>query len=131
MHCRQAAWLEEASHAFFEHYDFVCDAGGAGFSIEQLQRLVHRFMGQAEAAVMHGNHPASFEVQEGLHSIGGTGVHVAELRRIVGAERKKSEWGKETASISGKTEKVCVTPRVKKGFLSFFHNDPAVAAMRI
>jgi hypothetical protein len=75
--------LEESGYAFFHDYYLILGACGLGFLLEQLQRFVNGFVGEAEGAVVHGNHPAGFEVEEGAHGVCGIGVYVAKLRRIV------------------------------------------------
>ena len=47
---------------------------------------------------MHGDHPAGLQIEKGLGGIGGAGVDVAELRRIVGADGQKREFGRQAAS---------------------------------
>ena len=50
---------------------------------------------------MHGHHPARFKIEEGAHGVGGIGMDVAELRRVIGADRKQREFGSEAASDLG------------------------------
>ena len=76
-----------------QHEDAVFDTGGARFFIEQLQRLVDGLMREAEGAVVHRDHPAGVEVEEGARSVGRVGVDVAELRRVVGADGQQREFG--------------------------------------
>src|SRR5579864_3749029 len=99
--------LEESRDAFFEDYDFVFNSGGAGFFIQQLQRFIHRFVREAEGAVVHGDHPARFEIEKGLGGICGIGVHVTELRRIVGAYGEQREFGSEAASDLAEAREIC------------------------
>ena len=80
---------------------------------------------------MHRNHPAGFEIKECLHGIGGVGVNVAELRRIVSADGQQSEFGSEAASDFAEAGKVgsiaCVIDRV----FARLQDEASVAAMRI
>jgi len=52
--------LEESGYAFFHYNDTVFDSGGAGFLIQQLQGFVDWLVGEAEGAVVHGDHPTRF-----------------------------------------------------------------------
>ena len=79
---------EESGYAFFHHKHAVFGTGGTGFLFQQLQRFVDGFVREAESAVVHGNHPTGFEIEKGAHGVSGIGMDVAELRRIVGADRQ-------------------------------------------
>src|SRR5712671_2596059 len=82
---RNGRMLEKASDAFFQHNDFVFHSGLQRFAFQQLKRLFNGLMGEAEGSVVHGDHPARLEIEEGFGGVGGTGMDVAELRRIVSA----------------------------------------------
>src|SRR5579859_1714926 len=125
------AFLEESGDAFFHDYDFIFDSGRAGFLIQQLQRLVDRFVREAEGAVVHGNHPPRLEVEKGSRSIRGIGMHVAKLRRIVSADRKQRELRSEASPDLAKPRKIRGVARVIDGVLARFQHEAAVAPMRI
>ena len=80
--------LEESGYAFFHDYYLILGACGLGFLLEKLKGFIDGFVGEAEGAVVHGNHPARLKVEEGAHGVCGIGVNVAELRRIVGTDRE-------------------------------------------
>ena len=73
-------------------------ACGFCFLVEQLEWFVDWFVGKAEGAVVHGHHPAGLEVEEGASGVGRIRVNVAELRRIVGADGKQSEFGRKAVT---------------------------------
>ena len=72
-----------------------------------------------------------FEVEEGARGVGGIGVDVAELRRIVGADGKQREFGREAASDFAEAGEVGGVAGVIDGMLAGLQNKAAVAAMRI
>src|SRR5580704_8173659 len=78
--------LEKARHALFQHQHTILDAGCLGFLLQQLQRLVHGFVREFEGSVVHGDHPAGFQIEKGAGGVGGIGVDVAEGRRVVGSD---------------------------------------------
>src|ERR1700731_404175 len=88
-------------------------------------------MRKAESAVVHGNHPARFKVEESAHGVGGIGVDVAELRRIVGADGEQSELGGKAASDFAEAGEVRGVAGVIDGVLAGLQHKAAVAAVRI
>ena len=69
-----------------------------GFLIEKLQGFFDGLVRKPEGAVVHRNHPAGFQIKECLRGIGGVGMDVAKLFRIVSPDRQQSEFGSEPAS---------------------------------
>src|SRR5215467_905629 len=88
-------------------------------------------MRQAERAVMHGNHPARLEIEESFGCIRRIRVHIAELRRIVGSNRKQREFGRKTTSDfaeAGEVRRIaCVIDRM----LAIFQDEASITTMRI
>src|SRR5580658_5638502 len=123
--------LEESGYALFHDNYAVFGSGGAGFLVEELQRLIHGFVGEAEGAVVHGDHPARFEIDKGAHGVGGIGVDVAKLRRIVGANGEQGEFGSEAASDFAEAGEVGGVAGVIDGVFAGLENEAAVAAVRI
>src|SRR5215469_7036604 len=123
--------LEESGYAFFKDDDAILDSCGAGLVIEQLQRLIDRFVREPECAVVHGHHPAGFQVEEGFGGVGGIGMNVAELWRVVGPDGKQGEFGRKTASDLAESGEISGIPGVIDGVLAGGQNEAAVAAMRI
>ena len=123
--------LEESGHAFFHHYYSVFRSCCFGFLLEQLQWFIHRFVREAEGAVVHGDHPPGLEIEEGAHGVGRIGVDVAELRRIVGADGKQREFGSEAASNLAEAREVGGIAGVIDGVLARLQYKAAVTAMRI
>src|ERR1700730_7861535 len=80
---------EEARDALFQHDDFVFYAGLQRLALQQLERLFNGLMGEAECSVVHRDHPAGLEIEEGFGGVGGTGMYVTKLWRIVGADREQ------------------------------------------
>src|SRR5216684_5725869 len=97
---------EEARDAFFEHDYFVFHAGGQGFALQQLERLFDGLMRQTKRAVMHGDHPAGLQVEEGPGGVGGAGMDVAELRWVVSADGQQREFGREAPSDFAKAGEI-------------------------
>lgn len=124
-------WLEEAGDAFFEDKDSVLNSRGAGFLFEELQRLVHRFVREPEGTVMHGHHPAGFEIEKGLSGVGGIGVDVAELRRVVGADGQQSKLRSKTTSDFAEAGEICgIAGVIDRVFAGLQHESP-IAAVRV
>src|SRR6185437_10451953 len=69
---------KEFCHALFKDDDVVADASFFRFVLEQLQWFVNGLVRQAEGAVVHGDHPAGVEIEEGAGGVGGIGVDVAK-----------------------------------------------------
>ena len=88
-------------------------------------------MRQAEGSVVHGDHPAGFQIEEGLGGVGGTGMHVAELRRIVGADGQQRQFGREAASDFAEAVEVGGVSGVVDGVFAAAQHVAAVAAVRI
>ena len=96
---------------------------------QQLQRFVDGFVRKAEGAVVHGNHPAGFEIEEGAHGVGRIGVNVAELRRIVCADGKQRDLRREAAPDFAKARKISSIASMIDGMLAGLQNEAAIAAM--
>ena len=120
---------EDAGDAFFEDDDAILDAGGAGFFVEQFEGLVNRFVGQAKRAVVHGYHPTRIEIEKGLHSVGGIGMHVAKLRRIVGSNGKEGKLWREALPNFAETIEVGGVPGVIDRLFTGAEDVATVAAM--
>src|SRR6202048_3966451 len=84
---------EEARDALFQHDNLVFHASSQGLALRQLERLFDGLMRQAKCSVMHGDHPAGLEIEKGASGVGGTGVDIAKLGRIVSANREQREFG--------------------------------------
>src|SRR5271166_939794 len=97
---------EQARDALFQDYNLIFHSGRAGFPCQQLKRLFDWLVRKAEGSVVHGDHPARFQIEEGLHGVGGAGVDVAKLWRIVGADRQQRDVGMEAASDFAKAVEV-------------------------
>src|SRR5579864_1450196 len=123
--------LEEPGYAFFEHDDTVFDSGGSGFAIEQLQRFIDRFVGQAEGAVVHGNHPPRVEVEKGFGCVRRISVDVTELRRIVCPDREQSELRSKTPSDFRKSGEVRGIAGMIDRMLPRFQNEASIATMGV
>src|ERR1700685_428163 len=48
-------------------------------------------MREAKASIVHGYHPARFEIKKSASRIGGIGVNVAKLRRVVSADGQQRQ----------------------------------------
>ena len=123
--------LEESSDAFFQYDHSVLDSGGAGFLVEQLQWFFDRFMREAEGSVVHGNHPAGFQIQKSLGRVRRIGVDIAKLFGIVGADWQQGEFGSETASDFAEAGKIGCVAGVINGVLARLQDEASVAAMGI
>src|SRR5258708_3013563 len=122
---------EEVSYAFF-HYDCaVFCASGAGFMLEELQRFVGWFVREAERAVVHGDHPSRFEVEESAHGVGRIGVDIGELRRIIGADGGQREFGGKATSDFTAAGKICRCAGVVNRRFGSFQYQAAIAAVRM
>src|SRR5258708_3977049 len=122
---------EEVSYALFHHDYAVFCASGAGFMLEELQRFVDWFVREAERAVVHGDHPSRFEVEESAHGVGRIGVDIAELRRIIGADGEQREFGGKATSDFTEAGKICRVAGVINRVFASFHDKAAIAAVRI
>src|SRR5208282_3174868 len=122
---------EEAGDTFFEHYYFIFHSRGQRFSLQQLQGLFDGLVRQAEGSIMHGHHPARFQIEEGAGGVGGAGMDVAELRRIVGADGEERQFGREAATDFAEAGEVGGVSGVVDGVFAAAQHVAAVAAVRI
>src|SRR5260370_42683129 len=79
---------EESRDAFFQYYHSVFHAGLHRLALQQLERLFDGLMRQAKCSVVHGPHPAGIQIEKGASGVGGTGVDIAKLGGILGADRQ-------------------------------------------
>src|SRR5947209_2323264 len=80
---------------------------------------------------MHGNHPARLEVKKGAHGVGGVGVYVTKLRRIVGADGKESQFRSQTTSDLTEAWEIRRVAGVIHGMLTGLQNKTAVSTVRV
>ena len=88
-------------------------------------------MGEAEGAVVHGDHPARVQVDEGLGGVGGTGVDVAEGGGIVGSDGKESEFGGEAFPDFAEAGEIGGVSGVIDGVLAGADDVASVTAVRV
>src|SRR5215469_3122677 len=98
--------LKKAGDAFFENEHAILDPGGCGLLFEQLKRFFDRLMREAEAAVMHRDHPAGVQVEKGARSVGRIGMDITKLGRIIGSDGQQSELGCQPTADFPKPGKV-------------------------
>ena len=96
---------EEARDTLFQHDNFVFHASFQGFALQQLEGFFYGLMRQAKCSVMHGDHPAGLEIEKGASGVGGTGVDIAKLGWIVGADGSSASSGDRRRPISRKPAK--------------------------
>lgn len=126
------AWgSEKAGDAFLEHDDFVFDPGSSRLFIKELERFINGLVGKAECPVVHGDHPTGFEIEKSLHGIGGAGVDIAKLRRIVGTDGEQGQFGRQTAADFMEAFEIGSVAGVIDGVLAGAQDVSAIAAMRI
>ncbi len=80
---------------------------------------------------MHGNHPAGFQIEECSGGIARAGVNVAEVFRIVGANRQQGHLGREALANFAKAVEVGGISGVIDRMFSGSQHVPAVSAVRI
>src|SRR3979411_2294963 len=90
-HFRSRIASEESGNTLFHHDHAVANSSCARFLFQQLQRLIHGLVRQAERAVVHGHHPAGVEIKKGTGSVRGISVNIAERRWIVGSNGEQRE----------------------------------------
>src|SRR6266853_4145093 len=122
---------EEACDALFQHYHLVLDAGLQRFALQQLEGFFYGLVRQAKCSVMHGDHPAGIQIEKGASGVGGTGVDIAKLRRIVGADGEQREFGRQAASDFAEAGEVRGVSSVVDGVFSAAQHVAAIAAVRI
>src|SRR5262245_29323375 len=122
---------EESRDALFQYHYSIFNPSGLCFLLEQLQRLIHRLVGEPEASVVHRDHPASLQIEESSRRICGAGMHVAEIRRMVSANRKQRQLRGQTISDLAKSRKVSRVARVVDGVMIVAQHVSAIAAMRV
>src|SRR5580698_307498 len=123
--------LEESGDAFFKHDHFVFHPGFHRFALQQLQRLFDRLVREAEGSVVHGDHPAGFEIEKGAGSVGRTGVDVAELLWIVGSNGKQRQLRREAASDFAEARKVSGVSGMVDGVFAAAQHVASITTMRI
>lgn len=80
---------------------------------------------------MHGDHPASVQVEKSAGGIGGIGMNVAERGRVVSADGQQRQLGTEPASDLAKAGKVGGVAGMINRMLSAAKDVSTVTAMRI
>src|SRR5947209_15156653 len=88
-------------------------------------------MREPERAVVHGNHPARFQVEERLSCVGRIGVNVTKLLRIVGADRKQCDVGSEASSDFRESLEVCGVASVIERVRAALKHESAITSVRI
>src|SRR5215471_3053939 len=88
-------------------------------------------MGQAEGSVVHGDHPAGVQVQEGPGCIGRTRMNVAELWRVIRPDRQKCNFRCEPSTDLLKPRKISGIARVIHRMLSRAYDVTAITPMGI
>ncbi len=81
--------------AFGDGADAVFEVEADGFGGESLEGLVDGFAAEAEGAVVHGDHEAGVEVEEGADGLFGAGVDGAVGVGEVGADGEQGDVGVE------------------------------------
>src|ERR1700690_4067095 len=80
---------------------------------------------------MHGHHPAGVEIEKGAGSVGGAGVYVAELRRVVSADREERQFRRQPSSDLAKAREIRRVSGVIHGVLAAAQHIAAISSMRI
>src|SRR6202451_4842565 len=88
-------------------------------------------MREAKASIVHGYHPARFEIKKSASRIGGIGVNVAKLRRVVSADGQQRQLRRKAFANLAEASEISRISRVIHRVLPRLQNVPAVAAMRI
>src|ERR1700681_2040926 len=105
-HFRLRIASEESGNTLFHHDHAVANSSCARFFFQQLQRLIHGLVRQAERAVVHGHHPAGAEIKKGTGSVRGISVNIAERRWIVGSNGEQREFRGQASADFAKAGKV-------------------------
>src|ERR1700723_2271224 len=80
---------------------------------------------------MHRHHPARVEVEKSTGSIGRAGMDVAEGRRIVSADRKQSQFRRQTTANLAEACKIGRIAGMIDRVLPCLQHVSTVAAVRI
>ena len=83
--------MKEGGFSFVEYADAGGDTGAGGGVTKSLDGLMHGLVGEAEGSVVHGNHGARTEVEEGLDCVFRAGVHAAEAVWVIGADGQQRD----------------------------------------
>src|SRR5581483_5242447 len=122
---------KDLCHALFQNQNSISDSRRRRGFLQQPQWFVHRLLGETKAPVMHGNHPAGVQVEEGASSIGGAGMNIAEGGWIVGANGEKRKlWRKPHPDLT-KSRKIGSISGVVDRMPSSAQHVTAVAAVRV
>jgi len=88
-------------------------------------------MRKPERTVVHRNHPAGFQIHERLGRVARIGMHIAELRWIVGSNRQQREFRCQSPPDLAESREVRRVARVIDGVLARPQHEAAIAAMGI
>ena len=88
-------------------------------------------MRQAEGSVVHRHHPSRFQIEEGAGGVGGAGMDTTKRRRVIGADRKQSQFRCQAPANLAKSGKIRGVAGVIDRVLRIAQHVAAVAAMRI
>src|SRR5215468_5180453 len=88
-------------------------------------------MREPESPVVHGHHPARIQIHECPRSVRRAGVHIAELRWIVGADRQKRDLWRQTLPDLPESWKIGCVSGVIQRMLGGAQHKSSIAAMRI
>src|SRR6267143_2899244 len=126
-HFRLRIASEESGNALFHHNHAVANSSWARFFFQQLQRLIHGLVRQAERAVVHGHHPAGIEIKKGPGSVGGISVNIAERRWIVGSNGEQREFRGQAPADFAKACKVSSVASVVDRVFACLQNKATIA----
>ncbi len=125
------ASLEDNRPALGHHQHFFLHAVGPRAGEQPLRRLVHRFVAEAEGAVMHRHQFPRTELEKCAHRFLRIHVHFAFARRVIGADRQERDLDRKSLSDFLKTGKVGAVTAVKNRAIVALDNKAAEATMLI
>src|SRR5581483_2361007 len=117
--------------AFGQHQHTILNSCPAGFLIKQLQRFLHRLVGEPESPVVHRHHPPGIQIQKGTGCICWAGVYITKLRRVVSANRQKRELRAKPHSDFTEAGEVRSIAGVIDRMFSVAQNVSSIAAVRV
>ena len=117
--------------AFFEHQHSVANSCFGRSGPQALYRFFHWFIRQAKGPVVHGNHASCTQIQKTLEGVLRTGVHIAKVFRMIGADGKQCQFGMKTAADLAESIEVRSIASAIHGMLRRAHDVSTKAAMKI